>query len=56
LANNNNLSSQMMFDFPQMPHHLLDPNGYAQSPVGQLSRSNAVLMRENQQLTNRVQV
>uniref|UniRef100_A0A1I8BX10 CCDC92 domain-containing protein n=1 Tax=Meloidogyne hapla TaxID=6305 RepID=A0A1I8BX10_MELHA len=38
-----------------MPPHLLDPNGYAQSPVGQLSRSNAVLMRENQQLTNRVQ-
>uniref|UniRef100_A0A915N8T4 Uncharacterized protein n=1 Tax=Meloidogyne javanica TaxID=6303 RepID=A0A915N8T4_MELJA len=44
-----------MFDFPTLPPHLLDPNGYAQSPVGQLSRSNAVLMRENQQLTNRVQ-
>uniref|UniRef100_A0A914M5Y4 Uncharacterized protein n=1 Tax=Meloidogyne incognita TaxID=6306 RepID=A0A914M5Y4_MELIC len=51
----NNSSHPMMFDFPTLPPHLLDPNGYAQSPVGQLSRSNAVLMRENQQLTNRVQ-
>ena len=50
-----------MFDFPSpsplgMMGPQLDPNGYAQSPISQLSRANAALMQENQQLVNRLEV